>query len=308
MSFLSTILKKLYNIPNEFPFVEYYQLRKKALKNLPLRRNEYFRLYKKFKFNQNLPADPISIDVVITCLEKDAQTLPYCLKTVKKYINHTINTIYIVSPPSAIIEDITQKYKCKFINESTVLNINKRDIKYHVKGKNRSGWLFQQLIKLHVDQISSSRYFFIIDSDTILTKPKTLVSNKKVVLDISDEYHTPYFKAIEMLTGINRAFPVSFVTHMMLFESKKLKTLRLEVENHTQKPFIESILEIIDNNEMSCFSEFELYGSLITHYYPDHYYLKYWLNNTQNLTKTLKTEIESINSEYNSISFHSYNH
>ena len=48
---------------------------------------------------------------------------------------------------------------------------------------------------------------------------------------------------------------------MMVIDNKKLKQLRAKIKSITNKTFIESILDNLDTNEMSCFSEYELYAN-----------------------------------------------
>lgn len=60
-----------------------------------------------------------------------------------------------------------------FVDENEVLPITKKDINYICKdGRDRSGWLFQQLLKL-AGNIGTCENFITIDSDHILLKPHT---------------------------------------------------------------------------------------------------------------------------------------
>lgn len=60
---------------------------------------------------------------------------------------------------------------CTFIDENTVLPITKKDIHYRSRTWERSGWLFQQLLKLNGDKLCTADYFLVIDADTVLITP-----------------------------------------------------------------------------------------------------------------------------------------
>jgi hypothetical protein len=302
------IINKLFNIPEKLSAKEFFLLKLKN-KKLGLDRNDFFRLYRDYQYNQSLKANNTNIAVVICCIDKDDETLPKCIESVRQYLNHPIKNIYLVAPCNSLkIKQIAENLSCIFVNEETILEIKKEDIKYIVNGKDRSGWIFQQLLKLHADKISNSDNIFVIDADTILIQPKTLISNGKTIFDFSDEYHYPYFKALNRLCNFDKISSVSFVSHMMTFNRFMLINLRKDISDFNKKPFIKSILEILDENENSCFSEFELYGNFYINN-SRNFIFEYWNNqslNRQNLSALdFYTKLfEPSGTE--SLSFHNY--
>lgn len=302
------ILREILNIPEEFPIVSFFFLRLKSHLNLLTKREDFFKLYKNYRYNQDLKPDQnITIDVAICCVDKDIDVLPHCIDSVKKFISHDIDMIYLIAPKESIkLRDIAKSKNCIFIDEDSVINFKKDEIKLIVNGVNRSGWIFQQLLKLHVDQVSSKEYIFVIDADTILTRPKALISGGKTIFDFSDEFHLPYYKSFEKLTGLKHKIPISLVSHMMLFEKSGLKAFRNHVENKFQIKFVEAILRNLDRNETSGFSEFETYGNfyLIS---KRNYKFKYWYNISHQLISERANEFTaSKTNNFNSKSFHSY--
>ena len=56
--------------------------------------------------------------------------------------------------------------------------LNKIDYKY--LEHDRSGWIFQQLLKLNWNGISEKKYCLIFDADTILIRNHLFIKNKKL--------------------------------------------------------------------------------------------------------------------------------
>ncbi len=51
----------------------------------------------------------IIIDVVIPVINKDLGTLPYVIDSVRKYVRHPINRIFVVAPTSRKIESVCHR-------------------------------------------------------------------------------------------------------------------------------------------------------------------------------------------------------
>lgn len=297
----SNLIKRIININEEIPLLEYLLIKIKIKTNNLVQRENFFRAYKTFRINQDLNADKITIDVVIMCLEKDIETLKLCIKSCREFLNHEISKLYLVSPLSEKIKKLSEKEGCININENTIIEIKKSDIKYNVNGIERNGWVFQQLLKLHVDKISKSKYIFTIDSDTILTQPKTLVHNQKIIFDFSNEFHKPYFELYEKLTKFKHNLSVSLVAHMMTFEREKLLLLRKHVNYENNDTFINSILKNLNTNEISSLSEYELYGNYVVKKFEKEYLFRYWFNlSILNLDNFKKINLKG----YSSVSRH----
>lgn len=174
-----------------------------------------------------LPQIPISndaeIDVVIPIIEKDLKILPLCFEGIKACVNNKIKDIYIVAP--RINEEIIvfcEKHQVKYVDESTVIGITPKDINLMVEGVNgtcinRSGWLFQQLLKLS-GNIGTCENYLCIDSDHILVRPHTFVDKNNIpVFYMSAECHEPYYENIRKISSTKKMSYLSYVAHKMLF-------------------------------------------------------------------------------------------
>lgn len=211
------------------------------------------------------------IDVVIPVIEKDLSILPLCLTGIRRCITNNIKSIYLVAPPTAEIEIFAKENDCIFVNEGTVLDgLTPRDLNLivHSDGKdiNRSGWLFQQLLKMSAN-IGTCNHYVTIDSDHILIQQHTfLAKDDKPVLYLSEERNPAYRDNIHRLLPNSKINlnPWSFVAHKMLFSKKLLKQLQNQIiAENNGNTWIEAILKKYDHTQISGFSEFELYGNFI---------------------------------------------
>lgn len=217
-----------------------------------------------FEGNKMFPPSNEPIDVVIPVIEKDLRVLPLCLEAVKRFVTNKIQTIYLVSPDNEKIKAFCLEHGLVFVDEATVLKCAGHVHYILSDGTNRSGWIFQQLLKLSAT-IGNCSHFLVIDADHILLRPHTFLTEEgKTVFYRSREYHAPYYEAIRKLMGWNKSPFLSYVAHKMLFSRETLEIMKKEIHIHTGKVWDQAILSILDPNELSCFSEYEIYGN----YYP----------------------------------------
>lgn len=205
----------------------------------------------------------VTVDVLIPVCEKDLRILPLALEGVRRQVAHPIAAIYIIAARSELVEQFCRAHDCRFVEEGEVLGYTARDLNVKVEpsGRDRSGWIFQQLLKLS-GRVGESDYFLTIDSDHILLRPHTfLTEDGRTVFYGSREYHRPYYENIERLMGFSPASRLSYVAHKMCFSRERLAELRAEIEQRTGKPWDCAIVESLDRTQISGFSEFELYGN-----------------------------------------------
>lgn len=205
----------------------------------------------------------VAVDVLIPVCEKDLRILPLALEGVRRQVAHPIAAIYIIAARSELIEQFCREHDCRFVEEGEVLGYTARDLNVKVEpsGRDRSGWIFQQLLKLS-GRVGESDHFLTIDSDHILLRPHTFLSEDgRTVFYGSREYHRPYYENIERLMGFRPESRLSYVAHKMCFSRQRLAELRAEIEQRTGKAWDRAIVESLDRTQISGFSEFELYGN-----------------------------------------------
>lgn len=265
--------------------------------------NSFRKINSFYRLSDKKYVSDIMIDIIIPTCSKDYRTLAMTIDSVRKNVRHPIDKIMIVAPRGDL-EKFCEEQNLVFIDENIVLPITVRDINYNPNGINRSGWIFQQLLKLNSDTLTDKEYFLIVDSDTVFSRPQTFINkNGKMLLNCSDEYHKPYFDTYKKLIPLDKRYKKSFVCHHMLFSVKYLRELKKVIENNTGMIWWRAILSNLDNNECSCFSEYETYGNYMFFYHNDKIYLRYWYNKAVLLKDFDKIKHKDA---YKSISMHAY--
>jgi hypothetical protein len=251
---------------------------------------------------------PIEVEVVIPAVEKDREALPHSIEGVRNNLQHPIKRIWVVAPDCSGIRQICERTGASFVEEAGVAPLPRNAIHYVVGGKDRSGWLFQQLIKLNSDCIVGTDHFLVLDADTVLIKPLRLEVDGRTVLYASDEYHRPYYQAYERLLGKPPRSLLSFVCHFMLFERIVLERLRLAIERRSGRSWAETIAGTIDKAEASAFSEYETYGNFFYELSPRKVLRRYSKNFRQDpaLAGESSRFARELKSQYDSLSFHVY--
>ncbi len=204
------------------------------------------------------------IDVIIPIVAKDLAILPYCLEGIRKNVVNRIKKIYLVGPVDQQIIDFAANHNLFFVDEKSVLGFSPSDVNYKTStGRDRSGWLFQQFLKLS-GNIGECENYITIDSDHILLRPHVFISQDgKYVFYRSEEFHWPYLIANKKLLGHLRIPLLSYVAHKMVFNKNILKELQKQIEVHSGKCWTDAIVDSLDRNDPSAFSEFEMYGSFV---------------------------------------------
>ncbi|MDF9844345.1 MULTISPECIES: DUF6492 family protein [unclassified Paenibacillus] len=204
-----------------------------------------------------------AIDVLIPAIDKDLATLPFVIDSLRRHVRHPISHIFIVSPASSRIRELCTRKSCIFVDETTVLPFTKQDIHYSSSRWNRSGWLYQQLLKMNGDRICREPFFLVIDADTVLIRPHRFRSGGKTVFYCRNWSQPEYFRTYRKLLGTAAPSPRSFVTHYMLFEKKKLSALKRTIEARQGLTWHAAIIRSINKKKQFGFSEFETYANYV---------------------------------------------
>lgn len=219
-----------------------------------------------------------AIDICIVASGKDMESLPATIKAAIDNIDHLINKLYIIAPEIIGIKDICQASGAVYVNENAVLGYKKDTINYMVDNNDRSGWLFQQLLKLNADTITEMEDFLILDADTAFIRPRVFFFRERAIFDVSTERHEPYHSVYQKILKRATKFELSFVAHYMLFNKTFLRQLKAEIESIHKKKWDTVILENTDYSNISGFSEYELYGNYLFDMHPGYLKTEYWFN------------------------------
>lgn len=228
----------------------------------------WFDLLTKYKVN-------LYIDLVIPTCEKDISTLPLVIKGARKNITGLRN-IYVVCNTS--IKDKIQD--AIFIDEANYpftiqdvaqIRFNNKD--HTGAARNGPGWYYQQLLKLYSFAVipGLSIHHLIIDSETIFYNPYTPVINNIAYYAVSNEVRNNYRTHMKLLLpDIQIKYSnISGICHQMLFQTHVLLNLFDRVcasykqTTNVSEPFWKIMLLVMVNNNLSEYSEYDIYFNFI---------------------------------------------
>ncbi|MGH3009954.1 MAG: FkbM family methyltransferase [Gaiellaceae bacterium] len=251
------------------------------------------------------PVSDLEIDVVVVAGENDLDILPRVLRAARESIRHPLGRFYVIAGRGGA-GDICEKEGAVFIDEDSIAPIARARINYTVNGIDRSGWLFQQLLKLASAELVEKESFLVLDADTLLTRPQIFWHRDGPVVNHSLEYHRPYVASYQRLLGIPPRSPLSFIAHHMLWQKSVLTELKREIGALHSKPWYEAIVDATDRHQSSGFSEYELYGNFLLSKMRSPITRLYSFNRVQARTDIPEMRRMRPRRRVKSISFHSY--
>ncbi|MDF2938796.1 MAG: hypothetical protein K0Q90_4169 [Paenibacillaceae bacterium] len=247
------------------------------------------------------------IDIVIPAIEKDLATLPHVIDALRKQVQHPIGQILIIAPRKKRILQLCAMKSCRFVDEDTVLPITKKDIHYSSSRWERSGWLYQQLLKLGAAKLCRADYYLVVDADTVLIRPHRFRTGEgKTVFYTRKWSQSEYFVTYRKLMGQNPAAPSSLVTHYMLFEKAQVTTLKKTIEARHGVSWYKAILRSMNKKKQFAFSEFETYGNFLYSRIPRRVALLPARNKALHtpFRQLSSAKLKSLSARYRSISLH----
>ncbi len=203
----------------------------------------------------------LPLDVLIPVADIDWDVLGVAIDGVRRNLAHPVGTIWVVAALGSKAAKVADELGCEVVDEQGVLPVRREDIDYWAGPVDRSGWLFQQLLKLSADTISPADHVLVVDADTVMIRPQSFTSRDKVVLFHSGEYHPPYFEAYRAVTGRAPATRVSCTTHHMVLRRESLQGLKSLIERHRSVPWWQAVLDTCVYESVSGFAEYEVYGN-----------------------------------------------
>ena len=201
------------------------------------------------------------IDFIIHCHQKDFPSLKLCVNGIRENIS-VCNRIFIVSEEKPNIDNVIHISETEYSSYITKDRIKKIWSEKNPPLSYRSKWLFQQFLKLLsfkiIEDLTDS--FVLVDSDTIFLRDVSFDLNKFYYCK-AEEYHKPYLNPIKKLLNVEDTIGFSCISHHMIFNKEKLSSMVREIEDRFNSNFVDIILNIIDYNEGSCISEWDLYSN-----------------------------------------------
>ena len=201
-----------------------------------------------------------NIDFIIPVHSKDFSTLELTINSIKNL--SSCRNIYIISNKNANIENTIFISEHLYANYVTIEMIEERYSKKNSKYISRSSWLYQQFLKLLATKIipNLSDTFVIVDSDTIFLKDITFKPEIFYYCK-AKEYHIPYLRPIKTLLNLQSTISFSTICHHSIFLKSTLDQMISDIEIRFNTNFVDAVLNTLDLNEVSNFSEWDLYSN-----------------------------------------------
>jgi hypothetical protein len=126
----------------------------------------------------------------------------------------------------------------------------------------RFGWYLQQFIKMsELDEGLDRDINLIWDADTIPLKKLTFEHKGKVLFYQGKGHHSPYFDLIRSLINEEKLLKSSFIAQCLPYRVKWFRDFKAKLEMNTQTSWYQAIIDLINPNEDSGFSEYETLGT-----------------------------------------------
>lgn len=270
----------------------------------------------KFKENKSGRYDK-SIELVIVSISKDFDILPdsidYALRALRPY---TISGVRVIVPSRDVAACqkllMNCKYQVEIVDESDLISQKYFKKLTDIFG-NRNTWVLQQLLKVRGVLTSKSDAVLILDSDTVLLRPRPWFSSAgHQILMPSMEYNDSYYQFLAKLNISELVPQYSFISHHMLMQPKILSNLLNSLDLLEIEKFITYICDNANTKVQSpiCI-EYELYGQHLFKTEPKGYFLERWSNISisrrySNIILKSKLAKMTLRTFYNSVSFHSW--
>lgn len=196
--------------------------------------------------------------VLIFCKESYRDFLPHCIHSIKLNVKNNIFKIVVVS-------NSTFSSEFEIITDKSFWSMFDPNFKYVNLWNNH--WYRQQILKLNSDMLYN-KDILVVDADLLFLKPVLFKTRGGYNLFTSIEYHELYFNTLKSLLNITKTIPKnqSFITDFGIFNASVLKSLKKEIQNFTQKNWLEAISGLLNSPNFDL-SEYELYGNYFLHKY-----------------------------------------
>lgn len=231
-------------------------------------------------------------DIVIPLSVVDLQTFEKNYPIIRKNIAY--RNIVVISSKKLQFDD--KKFpNIRVIDEDTIIDgLSLSTIKAYKKILSgtiiRSGWYFQQFLKMAYALICKADYYILWDADTIPLKPICLFdAYGKPYMDYKELYDDgdrDYFITLKRLfhgEPLVKSNQHSFITEHMVIKTSIMRELIGQISANgivSGKPFWENIMNAIDLSyiNLSGFSEFECYAEYMLKYHHEEYIMRLWNN------------------------------
>jgi Family of unknown function (DUF6492) len=232
-------------------------------------------------------SEPVSL--VMPLAIKDLANAKHTLDHWRMQLTHPIAEIVVPAQSSPEIAAFCAREKAVYIDETKILPEAVLTFDYKTNGRNRNGWIRQQVLKLMADDYTSTRAILIADADTFPIRPMSFYRDGKPLLFEVDEFNPTYIDCAQRLLGPFPRPKRSYIAHCMLFERDLLAGLKQAITSHCATNWIDAILTNVDRSIQESFSEYETYANYVRTAHPERFRADYWYNKKLTTTADIDT-------------------
>lgn len=239
------------------------------------------------------------VAILVPLAKKDLAVAEFSIPSLRANIKHKIVRFLIVGQDCEEIHDFCKRHEIEFLSENEVL---KPYLSHELV--QQKGWIKQQIIKITAFDYIDCERILAFDSDTMLLRGINYFDELPNFY-LADEYTKKYMYFIEKILGIKTRAPRSFVAHSMMFERDKMAALNTHCEKLHGTNWVGALLKYADLENYTKFSEYEIYGNFIYHFFKGQFKTRYWFNIKNR--KFEFTDVENIRvfyKDFNSVSMH----
>jgi len=258
-----------------------------------------------------------SVELVVVSTSKDFDILPnsvaYAIRALSAYQIYGIRII-VPERDLELCRNLfsSNNLEVSVVDESDLVN-PELFRKISEVFKKRNTWVLQQLLKVSAVQKSKADSVLILDSDTVLLRPRPWFSASGAqILMPSYEFNSSYYEFLNTL-GMSDKFPEhTFISHHMIMQPHILNHILKTVGLSTVEERVDYICEKSDlSNHSPICIEYELYGQSLIQGESKEYFLERWANISvprkhSKLILNFPGIKKFLSLFYNSISFHSW--
>ncbi|EJV2652404.1 hypothetical protein N6393_004046 [Vibrio vulnificus] len=200
------------------------------------------------------------IDIVTVCAGKDLENIESCIFALKN--NISFNNIYVITNDVSrvpITDNVVAINENDIISEERIKNLKSIKFPYY---QTRFGWYFQQFLKMEFARSSYCQGDYLIwDADTILLKKIHFSDGSKAIFTKGEEKLNPFYvENYKKLLKINKTFSFSLISQHLFVDRLVMITMLEEIERvYNGCDFCEAVLNTIEGDSPSLFSEYETY-------------------------------------------------
>lgn len=215
-----------------------------------------------------------AFDVVVPAHPKDFDVLRHCVRGALRYIEG-LRFLHVVAAEPFVADDS----RVRWVDERAakalpdVAQVAALLAPHGDAATARTGWLYQQLMKLgapgYISDLTSA--YMVIDADVIWLRrlPCAVDAGVRFPYTLAYEHHPPYRDAYERLFGAAPKAPFSLTAHQMTYDQVLLSEMKRDIERNHDGSWWQAYIRAMDPREASPISELDIYGFWVLEHHPE---------------------------------------